>query len=92
MNMNTLQGTGTLYHTEAVGQWLLYDQIIVSKSLFSNTGWTAKYPQAFIFEADWLLDPSSGKPFRSFRGPVFTGGFSDHLPVYFDLEWSNDNN
>ncbi len=92
MNMNGMQGKGTLYHKEAVGRWYIYDQIIVSQGLIHNEGWSAKYPHAFIFRADWLLDPVNGVPLRSFKGPVFTGGFSDHLPVYFDLEWRDITN
>lgn len=82
--MYGLEG-GTIYHTEVTGQWFFYDQIIVSTELLSSTGWQTVYDKAFVFEAEWLLEEGSGRPFRSFKGPVFTGGYSDHLPVYIDL-------
>ena len=44
---------------------------------------------ANIFHPDFLLtdDETHGgkKPFRTYLGPRYLGGFSDHLPVYIDL-------
>jgi hypothetical protein len=92
MDMNAAKGMGTLYHKEVTGQWYIYDQIIVSSGLTNDTGWSVKGHAAHIFNPEWLLDPATGKPVRSFKGPVFTGGFSDHLPVYVDIEYSDKNN
>jgi predicted extracellular nuclease len=82
--MYGLEG-GTIFHREVTGQWYFFDQIVVSTSLCNGTGWDVSHGSAFVFEAAWLLDESNAQPRRSFKGPAFTGGFSDHLPVYIDL-------
>jgi hypothetical protein len=42
-----------------------------------------------IFEEDFLLEDDEKffgkKPFRTYVGMKYAGGFSDHLPVYVDL-------
>lgn len=72
------------------GKWEILDQIIVSGNLLrGNNSITVKNSEAHIFKPDFLLetDKSTGKkkPFRTYAGPNFLGGFSDHLPVYVDL-------
>lgn len=46
---------------------------------------------AAIFHRDFLLTEDKtyfgDKPFRTFVGPVYHGGYSDHLPVYIDVDW-----
>ena len=71
-------------------QWSLIDQFIVSTSLMKeNNKWQVKNKRAYIFKPDFLLMPDEAyfgmKPFRTFYGPKYLGGYSDHLPVYFDL-------
>ena len=45
--------------------------------------------KAIIFNAPFLLEPDNTylgqKPFRTFNGFKYQGGFSDHLPVFVDL-------
>jgi hypothetical protein len=70
--------------------WSLIDQIIVSSSmLYSKKGLTANANGAHIFNAPFLLMEDNTyfgeKPFRTYLGPRYQGGFSDHLPVYFDI-------
>jgi endonuclease/exonuclease/phosphatase family metal-dependent hydrolase len=72
------------------GQWHAFDQIIVSGALLQD-GQALQIPdkQARIFEADFLLQEDitymGKKPFRTYTGYHYQGGFSDHLPVYIDL-------
>ena len=78
---------GTLKHQY---NWQIFDQIIVSKSLIDNDkGLKYKKNSAQIFHADFLFekDESYGgvKLFRTYVGPKYSGGYSDHLPVYIDL-------
>ena len=44
---------------------------------------------ARIFHADFMLEDDETyhgkKLFRTYIGPRYFGGFSDHLPVYIDL-------
>ena len=70
------------------GKWNIIDQFIVSSELLQKNGLHVK-DGARIFAASFLLVPDEKfggeKPFRSFQGPQYTGGYSDHLPVYVDL-------
>ncbi len=83
--------SGTLKYQS---QWFIFDQIIVSGSLLSsNTGIYTKPENAeivsfpFIFEQDEKF--GGKKPFRTFYGFSYTGGFSDHLPVLLQLNLAN---
>jgi endonuclease/exonuclease/phosphatase family metal-dependent hydrolase len=72
------------------GVWSLYDQIIVSQSLISAVeGYFISMEGYKIFNDDFLLVPDKTyngyKPFRTWRGPVWEGGYSDHLPVLVTL-------
>lgn len=64
-------------------EWSMLDQIIVSRNLIS------KVTNVSIFSPEYLLVPDRRwlgmKPFRTFHGMRYQGGFSDHLPVFMDL-------
>lgn len=66
----------------------LFDYIAFSRSIL--TGKTLIYNGSYgIFVRDYLLHtegPFKGYPIRSFRNGRYTAGYSDHLPVYLDLE------
>ena len=71
-------------------QWSIFDQIIVSGQLISNQkGIYTNVGGAYVFDSSFLLikDEKYGgmKPHRTYSGFKYTGGFSDHLPVYLDL-------
>jgi len=71
------------------GQWNILDQIILSPTLyFSSSGLRTK-GNGVIFDMDFLLEKDEKhlgvKPFRTYSGLRYKGGFSDHLPVYIDL-------
>ena len=76
-------GTGTLKYQS---QWFLFDQIIVSGSLLNAVSGLFTQPEnASIVNLPFLLtdDEKFGgkKPFRTYYGFDYQGGFSDHLPV-----------
>ena len=78
---------GTLKYHE---NWDVFDQVIVSSSLLKDsTGLHIEKEKALIFKPDYLLEKDDRfmgeKPFRTFNGFDYNGGFSDHLPVYVDL-------
>ncbi len=78
---------GTLKHQY---DWQTFDQIIVTPSLLDDTtGLRYKVGSAAIFHAPFMLedDPAYNgqKLIRTYIGPKYFGGFSDHLPVYIDL-------
>lgn len=76
-------GKGTLVFKEIDYTWFLFDQIIVSGTMIIGKGLLTKSKKSNIFKADWLL--KTGRPFRAFQGPIYRGGFSDHLPIFVDL-------
>lgn len=64
----------------------LFDQIIVSKNLYSPEKLTPTYSifKAEIFAPSYLVNDAGqwkGYPLRSWDGDRFTGGFSDHFPA-----------
>ena len=66
--------------------WGCLDQFIVSDAWLTDTSGVRQIGDAQIFDADFLLveDEKYGgkKNYRTFLGPRYIGGFSDHLPVY----------
>jgi exonuclease III len=72
-------------------QWDLIDQIIVSKSLLSKVEALAGEYEFRVVDLPFLFRNDESflgeKPFRTYDGPVYKGGFSDHLPVYASFFW-----
>ena len=78
---------GTLKHQ---ADWQVFDQIIVTPAVIDDkSGLHFKEGTARIFWMDFMLeddDTYHGKKlFRTYVGPRYFGGFSDHLPVFIDL-------
>jgi predicted extracellular nuclease len=65
------------------GEWGFLDQIIVSGNMLRHS------TQAGVLMADFLLCTDERwmgkKPFRTFNGYRWQGGFSDHLPIWTEL-------
>jgi predicted extracellular nuclease len=79
--------TGTMKYD---GYWFTFDQIIVSSGLYENNkGLGIQKKKAAILRAAFLLEADNshmgGKPFRTFAGPAYHSGFSDHLPVFLTI-------
>ncbi|MEG2574184.1 MAG: endonuclease [Bacteroides sp.] len=73
------------------GEWGILDQLIVSGFLLNNSsGLHTSVDKARICNFPFLLerdDKSLGlRPFRTYYGMKYQGGFSDHLPVCVDFE------
>ena len=81
---------GTLKHQES---WTVFDQIIVTKSLIDSNSIYCTSSDARIIHEDFLLteDPTyhGQKLNRTFLGPKYLGGFSDHLPVSILLRYGH---
>ena len=58
------------------GQWGYLDHILVSPELYGKV----REEKAKALRYPFLLD-EQGHPWRTFRGPSYAGGFSDHLPL-----------
>jgi hypothetical protein len=69
----------------AKGQWEIFDQFISSFSLCSGKGLQITSTGAKICSEKFLLEEDNKylgkKPFRTYLGPVYHGGVSDHLPI-----------
>jgi len=81
-------GVGTYKYQ---GRWQIFDQYIVSGNLLVNkSGLVTSNSGNKIFSNDLILEKDRSyqgkKPFRTYLGPVYHGGISDHLPVYLDLQ------
>jgi len=75
-------------------QWFIFDQIIVSGSLLSASSGIYTNPEnAKIVTLPFLLEEDKKfgglKPFRTYSGFSYNGGFSDHLPVLLKLNSAN---
>ncbi len=78
-------GLGTLAYRDG---WNLFDQMIVSTELAKKDYSSYRLYKTGIFNKSYLANPRGrykGYPYRSFAGGGFTGGYSDHFPVYVYL-------
>lgn len=83
-------GVGTSAYRD---QWNLFDQIMVSKPLIEKDPAKFTFYRAYVFIEPFVVTPSGAYknyPFRSFGSSGFTGGFSDHFPVYILLTKQTD--
>jgi len=74
------EGTSTYYK-----EWHLFDQIIFSRDFFDTERSTHTFLKATILQKDWLRfhkGKFKDSPFRTYIGPWYQGGYSDHFPVY----------
>jgi hypothetical protein len=75
-------GIGTLAWRDS---WNLFDQILLNDTWLPKKyiGW--EYYTVRIFNKPYLKSDFGnfkGYPFRTYSGSVYTGGYSDHFPVY----------
>lgn len=78
--------TGTLTYD---GKWNLFDQILFSKNFLEKKEGKLYFKHAEVFNKEWLKifkGKLKGSPFRTYIGPWYQGGFSDHFPVYAFLK------
>ncbi|WP_419869929.1 endonuclease/exonuclease/phosphatase family protein [Chryseobacterium sp. CT-SW4] len=72
------------YSTFHYKSGLLYDQIILSKSFFEGNK-TLSFQEACVFSSEKISSRDrkfEGRPFRTYAGTRYLGGYSDHFPVY----------
>lgn len=67
----------------------LFDQIMFTYPLLAEAKQSGyKYWEAHIYNPSFMTNKTGaykGYPFRSFLGSTFTGGYSDHFPVFLYL-------
>jgi len=71
------------------GRWYGFDLILVNGALLQDQGLCVSKKGYRVFSPGFLLedDPQwlGRRPFRTYRGYRYHGGFSDHLPVFIDI-------
>jgi hypothetical protein len=70
------------------GEWGVLDQFIVSENLLREGKTFTNYGHVGIFDAPWLLKKNAAGNSvtnRTYQGPAYKGGYSDHLPIFLDL-------
>jgi hypothetical protein len=75
------KGIGTLGYNDS---WNLFDQLMLSGQWLQNDSRHWKFYKAEVFNRDFLkakFGQYKGYPLRSFDGPNWINGYSDHFPV-----------
>ncbi len=76
------KGLGTLAYRD---NWNLFDQMIVSTEFTKKDYSSYRLYKTGIYNNSYLVNSKGrykGYPYRSFVGGGYTGGYSDHFPVY----------
>ncbi len=79
------KGIGTLAYQDA---WSLFDQLILSYGLINPSAGGYQFYQANVHNKPYMTQQTGhfkGYPFRCYVGATYTGGYSDHFPVYLYL-------
>ncbi len=81
------KGMNTLGYRDKIN---LFDQILLSSNCITPNHDFSVYQfyKAGVFNPKYLIQQKGkykGYPYRSFQNSIFTGGFSDHFPVYIYL-------
>jgi len=79
------QGVGTLAWADA---WNLFDQIMINKPGVPSDYSTWQYHDVRIYNKPFLkgdFGNFKGYPFRTYSGAAYTGGYSDHFPVFITI-------
>lgn len=74
-----------VFSTFHLNRGLLFDQFIISKNFSEHH--SLKWKNADIFTSEEIK--KQGKPFRTFAGTRYLGGYSDHFPAILELEITN---
>lgn len=85
------KGIGSLAYRD---KWNLFDQIYFTQNLISSDvsknsdDRQYRFWKAGVFNAPYLVSKKGrykGYPLRTYAGGSYTGGYSDHFPVYMYL-------
>ncbi len=78
-------GIGSLAYRD---KWNLFDQIILTENWINNPAKGYGFWKAGVYNKSYLvteLGQYRGYPFRTYAGGNYTGGYSDHFPVFVYL-------
>ena len=68
------------------GQWLKFDQVMVSQGLFDKTGLSMPENAFSCLHIRHMETGSTKRPYATYKGPKYLGGYSDHFPLLFQAE------
>lgn len=81
------QGKGSYKYRS---DWNMLDQIILSPALMDGKGLEYRKGSATVFGPEWLKQQKpakyKGSPLRTYGGRKYLGGYSDHFPVFVEVE------
>lgn len=89
MPMENIRGT-----LKYKSHWYVFDQFLASQTMIDGRGGMRIVSGSVqVFDAGFLLTEDSKylgvKPFRTYVGPRYLGGYSDHLPIYLKIVINN---
>ncbi|MFC6269397.1 endonuclease/exonuclease/phosphatase family protein [Frigoriflavimonas asaccharolytica] len=76
------------FSTYHIKEGLLFDQLIISDAFFKSDS-ALRFSKAKIFNPPEMCDTENSsikKPYRTFAGRRYLGGYSDHFPVFISLK------
>lgn len=71
-------------------QWNLFDQILIFQNFFDSKNSDLEFKKADVYNSKNLTQyhgKYKGQPFRTYVGKKYKGGYSDHFPVFIELQW-----
>ncbi|MCG8343579.1 MAG: endonuclease [Chlorobiales bacterium] len=68
-----------------VGKWLKFDQIMVSYGLFDKKGLSMPDSAFSCFHIPHMQTGNNGRPYATYRGTKYLGGYSDHFPMLLQV-------
>ena len=75
------------------GNWGVLDQFMVNQNLYEGHSKLKVISGPLIFKAPFLFTKETKypgiKPYRTYIGFKYSGGYSDHLPIFIDLQLLN---
>jgi len=86
INMDPAAGT-VMYR----GDWKVFDQIIISAGLMDLHGFSWAPHSTQVFHPGYLIEDQgkfAGWPFRTYRRGKYQAGYSDHLPLTCQINYS----
>ncbi|MBP7173008.1 MAG: endonuclease [Cloacibacterium sp.] len=69
-------------------QGLLFDQIILSQDFYTTSS-VLEFKEAVVFSHESIKSKDkrfAGRPFRTYAGTRYLGGYSDHYPVFVEFK------
>ena len=78
-------GLGTYFYS---GNWNMLDNLVVSGEMITGKNVRIENQKGDIYSSPWMIFTNKNgaqTPNRTYVGPKYVGGVSDHFPVYFKM-------